>query len=102
MILGNQAVHQSNVLLLSIFLGSTLQLVPRFPLVFTFEVKDTWLGGVIVTNSGLLVKTIKFEQFIVGWSAWQVRDGISLKIMSVSNFGTKREELQGDMQGGRE
>ena len=81
LVLGKQLVHQLNVLSLGVGLGGTLQVLPGLPLVLTLQVKNTWLGGRVVANSGLLVQAVQAQQFVVRWTFGQ----------GVNSFGFRGE-----------
>lgn len=79
-VLLDQQIDQFDVLLLGIFLGSTLQQLPGVPLVAVFQIEHTWLWLVVVTNSGLLVQSVQLQQLVVVWSRWQFVNRFGLRI----------------------
>lgn len=46
--------------------GQSLVLVPCIPLGLALQIQCTRLGGVVVTNSSLLVETVELQELIVG------------------------------------
>lgn len=89
LVLGKQLVHQLNVLSLGVGLGGTLQVLPGLPLVLTLQVKNTWLGGRVVANSGLLVQAVQAQQFVVRWTFGQGVNSFGLFMLVRVKYGGK-------------
>lgn len=61
-VLGNQLVHERDVLLFGLFLGQgALQLIPGIPLLSVLDVENTRSLHIHVPDSGLLVQTVQLQ-----------------------------------------
>lgn len=70
-ILGHQALHEGDVLLLGSLATLALLLVPGLPLGLALEVEQTGLGSVVVTHAGLLEEGVQLQELVVAGALGQ-------------------------------
>lgn len=74
----SKSVLRQYLLLLGFFLGSAIEVVPSGPLVSALEIKDTGLSSLVVTNSSLLIKTVKLKELVISGSLGKSLNTFSL------------------------
>ena len=71
---GGQLVGEGDVFGSGLFLGVSLGFSPGFVLGFAFEVEHAGGRGVDVSDGGLFVPFIEFEEFIIRWFRFEIFD----------------------------
>lgn len=84
----------SNVSCLGCVLRQAFVAVPGIPLGLALQIGEARLGCIAVTDSGLLEKTVEFQEFIIGWGLGEslgfFASGVELKKNERTNEKRKK------------